>query len=200
MDAVVAVFVMEVCKSTDNCSDMLEGGVESNLAQQQNYKQFTYAASQQLNTLQKHTQHERPGLIASSPIIADIYQEADIDAAFVTDMYFAQIKENRVPLTKKCGCQQQVEDNNSSQKQRLESPSFHNIPWSRQRQSFNPAPTSVSLVNNDNDVYIMDDYRNSLPTQNREERSGAPTQPRFNFSPWSQQANASQSIIRKWKE
>jgi hypothetical protein len=42
----------------------------------------------------------------------------------------------------------------------------------------------------------MDDYRRGPQSQRAEE----PPRPRFNFGRWSQQAEASQSIISKWKK
>ncbi|CAI5721566.1 unnamed protein product [Peronospora destructor] len=230
MDAVVAVFVMEVSKSTDNCSDMLEGGVESVLhsnfsenPQEEymlqeklvldylmlhefstaDYSQSDFAASESPTSSQNRPLQQQPNPVTRYPLAADKHQEADVKDETVGDHCFPGTEEQQVSVTNGPwhGSQQQNEGTYSDRKQRHESPSSHSVPWSQRQHSLTPAPISQSKVNGDEDLDIMDDYRRGLHSQNRKERSDAPSQTRFDFGRWSQQAKVSHdSIISKWKK
>ncbi|CAH0491521.1 unnamed protein product [Peronospora farinosa] len=230
MDAVVAVFVMEVSKSTDNCSDMLEGGVESVLHSnfsenpQEEYllqeklvldylmlqefstaddSQSDFAASEPPTSSQNHPLQQQPDPVTRYPLATDKYQEADVKDEFAGDVCFPGNKEQQVPVASRpwYGNQQQNGGTHSDRKQRHESSSLQSVPWSQRQHSLTLAPISQSKVNGDEDLDIMDDYRRGLCSQNRKEDSDAPSETRFDFGRWSQQAKAShESIISKWKK
>ncbi|KAH7485442.1 hypothetical protein KRP22_006590 [Phytophthora ramorum] len=223
MDAVVAVFVMEVSKSTDNCSDMLEGGAESVL--HSNFSEnpeeeyalqeklvLDYLMLQELSTANSSQSQpsgppsqRRPAPV-SYPVAADEYDEADTNGEFAGDLYIPGTQERQVPPVKRPwpGSQPRTggEDEDYSQpqrRQRREDPPSQSVPWSQRRKSSSSAPPSQNQVD-DADLDIMDDYRRGLQSQHAEEQPRAPPRPRFNFGRWSQQAEASHSIISKWKK
>ncbi|CAI5727605.1 unnamed protein product [Peronospora destructor] len=230
MDAVVAVFVMEVSKSTDNCSDMLEGGVESVLhsnfsenPQEEymlqeklvldylmlhefstaDYSQSDFATSESPTSSQNHPLQQQPNPVTRYPLAADKHQEADVKDETVGDQCFPGTEEQQVPVANGpwYGSQQQNGGTYSDRKQRHESLSSQSVPWSQRQHSLTPAPISQSKGNGDEDLDITDDYRRGLHSQNRKEHSDAPSQTRFDFGRWSQQAKASHdSIISKWKK
>ncbi|GMF46536.1 unnamed protein product [Phytophthora fragariaefolia] len=276
MDAVVAVFVMEVSKSTDNCSDMLEGGAESVLHSNfsdnpeeeyalQEKLVLDYLVLQELstaNTTPSQSQpttfsQQRPDPITSFPLAADQYEEADSSGEFAGDLYIPATEERQVPTGKRpwsTNLQEHEEEDihsPSQRRQRRDNPPSQNmpwsqrpengpvqsVPWSQRRQSFGSASTSQHQVDEE-DFDIMDDYRRGLQqsqdesqqqsqqhqsqqhsqlpsphqkhhpsqqqdqgqSQRAEEQPQAAPRPRFNFGRWSQQAEASQSIISKWKK
>ncbi|RLN89209.1 hypothetical protein BBJ28_00011483 [Nothophytophthora sp. Chile5] len=130
MDAVVAVFVMEVSKSTDNCSDMLEGGAESVLhsdfsedpegeyALQEkvvlDYLKLQelstangsqamdqFSASQHADDSLQHGQQRRVNTINDYPLAAAEYEEADRDGEFAGDLYLPERHKSALPSTKR---------------------------------------------------------------------------------------------------
>ncbi|KAJ8531909.1 hypothetical protein ON010_g14053 [Phytophthora cinnamomi] len=256
MDAVIAVFVMEVSKSTDNCSDMLEGGVESVLHSNfsdnpeeeyalQEKLVLDYLMLQELSTandVPSQSQpasfsQQRPDPVSSFPLGAGEYEEAHSNGEFAEDLYIPGTEEQQVPTGKRSWStsQQQRGENGafpSQRKQRREdalsqslpwsqrrgSPASQSVLWGQRRQSFGSASASQQQVE-DEDLDIMDDYRRVVQQQSQqpsqqqqsqqpsqqqnqhaEEQPRVPPRPRFNFGRWSQQAEASQSIISKWKK
>ncbi|GMF13269.1 unnamed protein product [Phytophthora lilii] len=232
MDAVVAVFVMEVSKSTDNCSDMLEGGVESVLHSNfsdnpeeeyalQEKLVLEYLMLQELSTTndsqsqpsqqQQPPRQERPDPVYSYPLAADEYEAADSQGEFAGDLYIPGTEEQQLPTGKRPwpGSQQKAGEivvspqlQSQRKQQRRGNPSSQSVPWSQRRQSFASAASTSQQQVDDEDLDIMDDYRRgvaSTPSEHAEEQPRA-ARPRFNFGRWSQQAEASQSIISKWKK
>ncbi|KAG6959336.1 hypothetical protein JG688_00010115 [Phytophthora aleatoria] len=211
MDAVVAVFIMEVSKSTDNCSDMLEGGVESVLHSNfsdnpedeyalQEKLVLEYLLLQELSTAANSSQSEsisqrRPDPVNSYPLTADEYEEADIHGEFAADLYVPAPQERQIPVGKRpwTASQQQPAENtcSSQRKQRREDPPS--------QQPF--TPSSLPQHEDVEDLDIMDDYRRGVQqSQHAEEKPRAHQRPRFDFGRWSQQAEASHSRISKWKK
>ncbi|KAL3673166.1 hypothetical protein V7S43_002461 [Phytophthora oleae] len=211
MDAVVAVFVMEVSKSTDNCSDMLEGGVESVL--HSNFSddpQEEYALQEKLvlgylllselsttssnqsqpSPSQSASSQRRPDPVHSFPDAAGEYEE-DEDGEFARDLYRPATEERQIHTGKRPWPGSQP--HNGHKQLREDPPSQRSEPF---------IPSSVPQHEiDDEDLDIMDDYRRGLQqSQHAEEQPRAPSKPRFNFGRWSQQAEASQSIISKWKK
>ncbi|OWZ16634.1 DNA replication licensing factor, partial [Phytophthora megakarya] len=213
MDAVVAVFVMEVSKSTDNCSDMLEGGVESVLhsnfsenpeeeyalqeklvldylmLRELSTENNNQSQSQPSDTSQQYPYQQKPDPVNSFPLAAEEYEEADVHGEFAGDLYTPTTEERQPFIGKRpwSGTHHRGDavNGHSQRKQRREDPTSQNIPWSQRGQSFTPA--SISQQHKDLDT--MDDYRRDLQQKSP-----------FNFGRWSQQAEASQSIISKWKK
>ncbi|KAG7391519.1 DNA helicase mcm9 [Phytophthora pseudosyringae] len=219
MDAVVAVFVMEVSKSTDNCSDMLEGGVESVLHSNfsdnpeeeyalQEKLVLDYLLLQELSTATSSPpqpvsiSQRRPDPVNSYPLAADEYEEADEHGEFAGDLCIPGTELRQPPTGKRPWSrsqQQQQHEGDSQRKQRREDPPSQSVPWSQRQQPF--MPSSIPQHDDEEDVDIMDDYRRGLQqSQHAEEQPRAPPKPLFNFGRWSQQAEASQSIISKWKK
>ncbi|ETP08657.1 hypothetical protein F441_15406 [Phytophthora nicotianae CJ01A1] len=199
MDAVVAVFVMEVSKSTDNCSDMLQGGVESVLHSNfsdnpeeeyalQEKLVLDYLLLQELSTTNSQPvsiSQRRPDPVNSFPLAAEEYEEADVHGEFAGDLYVPGTEEQQVPRRKRPTSPSE----GSGKKRRQDPPSQPFIPSSIPRHEVE-----------DEDLDIMDDYRRGVQqSQHAEEQPRAPARPRFDFGRWSQQAEASQSIISKWK-
>lgn len=230
MDAVVAVFVMEVSKSTDNCSDMLEGDVvsvlHSNFSEnpqdeyllqeklvldylmlQQystataNESHFQVAASQPPNNVQK-PQHQHLGPITTYPSATGQYHDTDTNGKFAENFQFFKVKDHDVPVATRPrpGSQQQKAGTFASQYQRRDGTLSQSITWSQGQQLLTPGPPSQSQVNDEEDLDIMDDYHRGLQSQNEKEQSDTLSHSRFHFGGWSKQAHASQSIISKWKK
>ncbi|KAF4028132.1 MCM AAA-lid domain [Phytophthora infestans] len=183
MDAVVAVFVMEVSKSTDNCSDMLEGGVESVL--HSNFSQdpedeyalqeklvLDYLVLQELSTADdrppESISQRRPDPVHSFPLAAEEFEEADVQGEFAGDLKSAG--ERTTSAT--CG------------------------------SAIAAVHPVVAASARKDDLDVMDDYRRGgqQSPHTEEQPRVPPTRPRFDFGRWSQQAEASQSIISKWKK
>ncbi|EEY68481.1 DNA replication licensing factor MCM9 [Phytophthora infestans T30-4] len=200
MDAVVAVFVMEVSKSTDNCSDMLEGGVESVL--HSNFSQdpedeyalqeklvLDYLVLQELSTADdrppESISQRKPDPVHSFPLAAEEFEEADVQGEFAGDLYVAGTLEEQIPTRKRPASQQE----SGRRRRRADPPS----------QPF--TPSSLPQREKD-DLDVMDDYRRGgqQSPHTEEQPRVPPTRPRFDFGRWSQQAEASQSIISKWKK
>ncbi|KAG6612281.1 DNA replication licensing factor MCM9 [Phytophthora cinnamomi] len=243
-------------KSTDNCSDMLEGGVESVLHSNfsdnpeeeyalQEKLVLDYLMLQELSTandVPSQSQpasfsQQRPDPVSSFPLGAGEYEEAHSNGEFAEDLYIPGTEEQQVPTGKRSWStsQQQRGENGafpSQRKQRREdalsqslpwsqrrgSPASQSVLWGQRRQSFGSASASQQQVE-DEDLDIMDDYRRVVQQQSQqpsqqqqsqqpsqqqnqhaEEQPRVPPRPRFNFGRWSQQAEASQSIISKWKK
>ncbi|KAK1933573.1 DNA helicase MCM9 [Phytophthora citrophthora] len=211
MDAVVAVFVMEVSKSTDNCSDMLEGGVESVLHSNfsddpqgeyalQEKLVLEYLLLQELSTTSSSQSQPSPSQPTTSsqqrpdsvPHATTEYEEED-HFAFAENqyMYHPAAEDRQVTTGKRSWSGSQP---HNGQKQRREDPP------SQQPEPFIPSSIPQHEID-DEDLDIMDDYRRGIQqSQHAEEQPRAPPKSRFNFGRWSQQAEASQSIISKWKK
>lgn len=225
MDAVVAVFVMEVSKSTDNCSEMLEGGAESvlhsNFAENpeeeyalQEKLVLEYLMLPELSTAREQSQwsqstpsqpvaQQRPEPVVRYPLAADEYEEAEREGEFAADLYIPGTEEQYPSRKRSWRGSQPSHGAASSQRQRQEDPSAsQTAPWS-QRSSMSVSTSQHPAFDEDEDV--MDDYRRAALQSQAQERESQqeqeqPRRPRFNFGKWSQQAEASQSLISKWKK
>uniref|UniRef100_A0AAV1U299 DNA helicase n=1 Tax=Peronospora matthiolae TaxID=2874970 RepID=A0AAV1U299_9STRA len=229
-DAVVAVFIMEVSKSTDNCSDMLEGGVESVLHSdfsddpQGEYMlqeklvldylglhEFSTAHGSQFESTASQPpafakQSSRPQMSHPDTSYSPFGNELELNAVSnevdADCLNLAGAEERQVPAGKRLlpGRPQQIENTHIQRKQRCKSPGSRYVPWSQRRQQpLSSTSTSQRQDDDDDNLDIMDDYRQGLQSQHAEEQSDTPSQSRFDFGRWSQQAQASQSIINKWK-
>lgn len=182
MDAVVAVFVMEVSKSTDNCSDLLEGGVESVL-------HFTFSE----DPAEEYALQEK--------LVLDYLMLPELSTSAMSNSFQSlsdpirrldSVKEQHALSTERARTSQHsVREHESLCKQRLKELSNHS-------QHQNYIPSSLSRCKEDEDV-MNDCRRGPQNSRQTEEQTCALSRARFDFGRWSQQANASQSITSKWK-
>ncbi|KAI9909762.1 hypothetical protein PsorP6_010666 [Peronosclerospora sorghi] len=190
MDAVVAVFVMEVSKSTDNSSEMLEGAVESVL-----HSDFSE------NPQEEYLLQEKLVLEYLTLQEFSTRNDSNVNPRMATPpKTFQELKESgQIPIAKRLWQEKETSDDTCIQtkKPRERSP----LQRHPRRQSSSFVPCAKRQVDDENEFNVMDDYRRSLPSEHDEDPSPShvPSQPRYDFGRWSEQAKASQSIISKWK-
>ncbi|TDH67646.1 hypothetical protein CCR75_000394 [Bremia lactucae] len=195
MDAVLAVFVMEISKTTDGCSDMLKGAAESVLHSTfSDTPEEEYALQEKLvldylglQELRTATTSGLSSHLMSRPQhshVQDKLKNRGIDEAFDHGKLHGNTRH-------KMRTQQHFEASSSQQKQRCE-----NDILLQDRQEHFLIPSTPDVY--EEGVNVMDDYRLGLSHNSKRQQCEKPN-PRYDFGPWSLKAEASRSIISKWK-
>lgn len=204
MDAVVAVFVMEVSKATDSCSSMLGGGLESVL-----HSDFAedptaeYALQEkmvleslglnELSTCPSTSQYSQPH---GGSQFHKRYDEPRASQAFAASSADDSSRHHRYPAQKRWQADGDEEKGSTSKRHRFGDPPTQ----SSQRSSWSERLSGAAAGGLNRQRNNNDDFGNDEHADSGNSNANAGQRSRF-FSKWSQHGDgSSQSVTSKWRK